>query len=273
MKPPVLARKRSRADGKRPLWIPLAIAATLALISVFVLLIKADTPVFYHFYYVPVGLAAWFYGGATTLAIAAIAVLVAIVNAYVYVVNEPSVITSGKLGDFLLVLLFECGFLLALALATSLFLDTYRKDREKLRRMSLVDRLTGLRNYGYFMDRLVEERRRADREDSELSLLMADLDNFKIYNDLYGHAKGNIVLQKVADTLRSCMRGHDVVCRFGGEEFAIILPRTTTEEAEEIAERIRKEVGKLVFEGERKDDHVKMTISCGIPLPTRACAA
>lgn len=140
-----------------------------------------------------------------------------------------------------------------------------RRDREKLHRLTLVDRLTGLGNYAYFIDRLVEERERSDRLDSEMTLIMIDIDYFKHFNDEYGHEKGNILLKYIADIIRKSVRPYDVVARYGGEEFAIILPSTSIYVGLEIAERIRERVEREQFTLTSGADSIKInkTVSAG----------
>lgn len=137
-------------------------------------------------------------------------------------------------------------------------------EKERLQKLMMVDQLTGLRNYGYFITRLREEREKADREDSELCLLMIDIDRFKDFNDRFGHQQGNIVLERIAQTIQKNIRSTDIVCRYGGEEFAVILPRTKPETAFDIAARIRKAVERMVFYGDRVHPKVKKTVSIGI---------
>ena len=108
--------------------------------------------------------------------------------------------------------------------------------------LSITDSLTGLFNRRYFEERLKVEVDRAERYKRFLCLIMFDLDNFKQYNDAYGHLKGDIVLKKVARILNKNSRKVDVISRYGGEEFIIILPETKVVEAKEVAEKIRKAV-------------------------------
>lgn len=112
-------------------------------------------------------------------------------------------------------------------------------QQEHLERLLMVDRLTGMHNYSYFIERLEEERGRSDRFGSRLSLIMIDVDHFKPFNDQFGHLKGNELLKHIAGICKEQVRGVDVVSRYGGEEFAILLPNTGPAAAEEVAERIR----------------------------------
>jgi diguanylate cyclase (GGDEF)-like protein/PAS domain S-box-containing protein len=112
----------------------------------------------------------------------------------------------------------------------------------KVWEMAQRDRLTGLRNLRYFEDRLKEELDRASRYDSPFSLIMMDIDDFKHYNDSFGHPMGNVLLRTVSRAIASALREVDILVRYGGEEFVCILPMTGQREAAEIAERIRRKV-------------------------------
>ena len=111
---------------------------------------------------------------------------------------------------------------------------------ETLRDQSIRDVLTGLFNRRYFEETLSRELARADRDGDPLSLLMADLDFFKAVNDTFGHAAGDRALQSIADLLRRHVRAGDVVCRYGGEEFAVVLPGAAPEQALERASVLRR---------------------------------
>jgi diguanylate cyclase (GGDEF)-like protein len=114
--------------------------------------------------------------------------------------------------------------------------------QEALQRRATHDDLTGLWNRGMILDRLAQELSRARREGTSVGVAMADLDHFKQINDTYGHAAGDDILRAVADALRGCVRGTDVVCRVGGEEFLVILPSQTAQEAEVCGHRCRQAV-------------------------------
>ena len=130
--------------------------------------------------------------------------------------------------------------------------------------LSNIDWLTKLYNYGKFQQQLSLEIERANINESSLSLVMSDVDNFKGYNDRFGHIKGDAALKKIAEVLRNKSRKCDTVARYGGEEFAIIMPNTSKENAKLFAERIRYDVEKLFLEEEKKNFNVILTISNGI---------
>ena len=133
------------------------------------------------------------------------------------------------------------------------------KDKAgKFEQLSVTDALTGLLNRRYIEARLVEEIKRSNRHGFPMSFMMLDVDNFKSYNDTFGHPAGDVALKMVADVIRDTLRGADVAARFGGEEFSILLPQTTGEEAIAIAERIRHNIETADF------PHRQVTASIGI---------
>jgi diguanylate cyclase (GGDEF)-like protein len=115
---------------------------------------------------------------------------------------------------------------------------------ERVENLAATDALTGLFNRRYFESALARELARADRTSSQLALLILDIDHFKSFNDTYGHAMGDIVLQRVARVLNATIRKADVLARLGGEEFVVLLPQVTAKGAVESAERLREAVAK-----------------------------
>jgi diguanylate cyclase (GGDEF)-like protein len=133
----------------------------------------------------------------------------------------------------------------------------------KLRKLSVTDALTGLKNRRYFDETLNKEFKRANRNHQQLSLLIADIDHFKQFNDTYGHDIGDEVLSEVAKVMEAkIMRETDLLARFGGEEFAILLPSTDEEGAYHVAENVRHAVESYGFYVESR--RVPITISIGI---------
>lgn len=130
------------------------------------------------------------------------------------------------------------------------------------RKASITDNLTGLYNYGHFIDRLRHEQYRADRDNSHFSIIIFDLDLFKQVNDTYGHEKGNVLLKAVAEIIRMNARRMDTVARYGGEEFVILMPESSGAELE-MAERIRKKIEETEFIG-ITEGPIRVTISGGL---------
>jgi diguanylate cyclase (GGDEF)-like protein len=114
--------------------------------------------------------------------------------------------------------------------------------QRKYQEFATTDALTGLHNRGWLDDVFDREIKRSERDELALSLIMIDVDDFKIYNDDYGHLAGDRVLVCVADAIRKTLRPNDLVARFGGEEFAVLLPETGLSNARIIAERLRRNV-------------------------------
>ncbi|MGA6994600.1 MAG: GGDEF domain-containing protein, partial [Candidatus Deferrimicrobiaceae bacterium] len=134
---------------------------------------------------------------------------------------------------------------------------------EKTRKMSITDGLTGVANHREFYQSLGRELARARRYGHSVSLLMVDVDDFKKFNDRFGHLAGDFALKKTADLLRGCVRANDVVARYGGEEFGVILPEATPAGALMLAERIKTEIYQHNFlEPSGEEGH--LTVSIGI---------
>jgi two-component system cell cycle response regulator len=138
-----------------------------------------------------------------------------------------------------------------------------KESEERYRELSIVDELTGLYNKRYFNKHLQMEVDRAKRYQHPLSLLLMDIDNFKHHNDTYGHADGDKVLARLGRVIASSIRTNDVACRYGGEEFTLILPVTSGKDAVVVGERIRKAFAAEAFypvPGQK----VQKTVSIGI---------
>jgi diguanylate cyclase (GGDEF)-like protein len=140
----------------------------------------------------------------------------------------------------------------------------YYKMSEDLRKISITDSLTDLYNRRFFQDRINEEIERSRRHGLPVSLIMLDIDNFKQYNDTYGHLAGDEALRLTAATIKNSVRNIDRVARYGGEEFAVILPMTEITAARDIAERIRSGVAGRYFPDDALRATVKLTASLGI---------
>lgn len=147
------------------------------------------------------------------------------------------------------------------------FHDISERVREisTLKTQAMRDPLTGLANRRLFDERLHQELLRSRRTGATLTLLMADVDSFKLYNDTFGHPAGDLALQRIARVLEQCAkRPSDLVCRYGGEEFAVLLPEADAEAANQIAERIREKVRQASIDQADADGTAVVTISVGV---------
>jgi diguanylate cyclase (GGDEF)-like protein/PAS domain S-box-containing protein len=141
--------------------------------------------------------------------------------------------------------------------------EALRDSEKRFRELSIVDELTQLYNSRHFYFQLKIELDRSNRYKHPLTLFLLDLDNFKEFNDTYGHLEGDQVLRRLGQVLKRCIRNTDFAFRYGGEEFTILLPITTSANGTVIAERIRAELVKESFSpGAVKDVH--MTVSIGL---------
>jgi diguanylate cyclase (GGDEF)-like protein len=135
---------------------------------------------------------------------------------------------------------------------------------EELERLSMTDRLTDLYNHGYLHQRLDEEMERCVRFEHEMSLIMLDIDDFKQFNDLFGHPKGDAVLKAVSSIIRQNLREIDVAARYGGEEFVILLPETDIGGAVAVGERIRASMAQYSHILDENGERVVKTVSLGV---------
>jgi diguanylate cyclase (GGDEF)-like protein len=135
---------------------------------------------------------------------------------------------------------------------------------ERLQKESVTDALTGLGNRRHFEQRVISEMGRAGRFGHSLSLIILDIDDFKYYNDSHGHPTGDTALRSVADSLLESVRAIDDVVRYGGEEFAIILPQTPIELATVVAERVRRAITRLDLTGTGEQPRGMFSVSVGV---------
>jgi diguanylate cyclase (GGDEF)-like protein len=140
-----------------------------------------------------------------------------------------------------------------------------RPEFESLLSFVNIDEVTRVYNRRYFNDELAREVQRARRYGGSLSLLIIDLDDFKRLNDSFGHQEGDTALRKIGRLLRENTRQSDSVCRFGGDEFGVLLPETGHEHAANLAERIRRAVPRLALERSEGGDVLArgLTVSVG----------
>src|SRR5947199_7342022 len=158
--------------------------------------------------------------------------------------------TCFDVGEFRLVVRFAVSASLALYNA---------KIRARIEYQAQTDSLTGLYNHRHFHERLRSELTRASRVRDSVAVLMLDIDDFKRVNDVYGHGSGDQVLTELADLLRGAVRGSDVVCRLGGEEFGVIMASCEAGDALNLARRLTDALAEVEF-----GPAGKITVSLGI---------
>jgi diguanylate cyclase (GGDEF)-like protein len=141
--------------------------------------------------------------------------------------------------------------------------DTMEMQR-KYQRFATIDALTGLHNRGWLDDMFSREIQRSERDELPLCLIMVDVDNFKKFNDVYGHLAGDRALVRVGESIRAPLRPNDLVARFGGEEFSVLLPETTLEHALVVAERLCEHVASTEIGTLDGVELPNVTISLGV---------
>ena len=141
-----------------------------------------------------------------------------------------------------------------------------KKSEQHFAELSRHDALTGLLNRRSFYEKIEDELSRSHRYQENLCLLMVDIDDFKNINDTYGHPIGDVVLTKLADTFRELSRENDILCRIGGEEFALLLINTNEQDSVIIAERLCDAVAKTAIQIDVTNTPLNLTISIGLTL-------
>ncbi|OKH15242.1 CHASE2 domain-containing protein [[Limnothrix rosea] IAM M-220] len=173
-----------------------------------------------------------------------------------------AIIVSCSYGAFLLgwwmpAIPAVCGFVTA-----SLIMGSYYSH--ELQKMATLDALTQVANRRYFEEYLYQTWWKCERDGKPLSLIMCDIDHFKLYNDFYGHQVGDRCLQQVVASIQQSLRDSDLVARYGGEEFIIVLPNTDEAGASHVAERICDKVVDLKVAHEKSLTSSFVTVSCGV---------
>lgn len=144
-----------------------------------------------------------------------------------------------------------------------LALDRVQGEWRQAESLARLDPLTGLANRRHFFDLIDRELARYDRHPQAMSLLMIDVDHFKQFNDCYGHQVGDLVLQQVADTINQTIRKPDTACRYGGEEFVVLLPETGVNAAVNLAQRLLESIAETTVAHKQKLLGVTASIGVG----------
>jgi diguanylate cyclase (GGDEF)-like protein len=187
---------------------------------------------------------------------------------YAYVLQGLGVLAANRFNAMSFTI-GAAGESLLLAFALADRIESLRREKEAVearetlyQSLSLMDGLTGLHNRRYLARKLKNEIELARRHHYPLSLIMLDLDDFKSFNDRFGHVEGDRVLFAAAEAIGETVRDGDAACRYGGEEFTIVLPRAKAEQAGVVAERVRQAVAGRLFEP-NGGSSVQVTISAG----------
>ncbi|MBI4719728.1 MAG: diguanylate cyclase, partial [Chitinivibrionia bacterium] len=144
--------------------------------------------------------------------------------------------------------------------------ETLQDMNEKLERLSVTDGLTGLFNHRHFWNLLNSELTRANLYKGDIALIVLDVDDFKKVNDQFGHSVGDLLLQSIANTVKETIRETDIASRYGGEEFAILLPDTNHEGVLKVAEKIRSAIASIPFKVPDTGITTRVTVSIGISV-------
>jgi diguanylate cyclase (GGDEF)-like protein len=244
-------RVSSDCDTRR-LAVRRGVALLGALVGVSVLVTVLGPGYLWPLFLVPLVLAAVFF-----FELGSLVVTVWLGNFFVLYYSFTGPATSEAVRQALLgtALFFACGLLLGRVQRLG------RNTQRELAASTLTDRLTGLYNYGTFVDYLHNEITKIDRYGGELCLLMLDLDHFKQFNDRHGHEAGNELLRTLGADIRALVRTADLAARYGGEEFAVLI-RGDESQGYELAERLRRAVETRTIEV--RGEPVCTTLSAGI---------
>jgi diguanylate cyclase (GGDEF)-like protein len=250
-----------------------ASAVIAVLVSVYCLS-EDITAIFVHLYYIPIIIASYRYRERGVL-LSLFLVMVFLLLVFFYFPGDIHVMIEGAIRGFALmaiavIISVLSGRIQSHVDALHCEIDGHKKTEEALRQsesrymeLSITDDLTGLYNPRHFYHLLQAEIERTERYGRPLSLLLLDIDDFKRFNDTYGHMEGDRVLERIGATIQRCIRRTDWAFRYGGEEFTVFMPETEGDQAEVVAERIRAEFAAERFRPVPGREEIK-TVSIGI---------
>lgn len=175
---------------------------------------------------------------------------------------EPNVIVNTYFENDLIL----AGVFILTAWPLGFYVKIEAEHIKKLEELINIDGLTELYNHRYFCDSLAEKVKNGDRNSKPVSMIFIDIDYFKQYNDTHGHQKGDYVLRRIGEIIKSNIGEEDIAARYGGEEFSIILPDANEEEAIQVAENLRKKIECARFYGEESQPKGKVTVSIGVSV-------
>lgn len=193
-------------------------------------------------------------------------IIVSSISSMIILVMDIIMVPNVKVNTYFQDDLVLAGIFILTAWPLGFYVKVEGEHIKKLEQLVNVDGLTELYNHRYFCDTLIEKVRNGERTNKPVSMIFIDIDYFKQYNDTHGHQKGDYVLKKIGEIVKTNVRKEDIAARYGGEEFAIILPDTSEEEAIHIAENLRGKIESTYFEGEESQPKGKVTASMGVSV-------
>ncbi|HCW53000.1 MAG TPA: diguanylate cyclase [Clostridium sp.] len=191
-----------------------------------------------------------------------VAIISSIIVLGLDIILSPNITVNYNFQDDIVL----AGVFILTALPLGHYTEIEKEYIKYLEDIANIDGLTQLYNHRYFYGVLNEKIKSGNKNKTPVSMIFIDIDNFKHYNDLYGHQKGDYVLKKVGKIINKNIRESDIAARYGGEEFAVILSNTSEEDALKIAERLRVKIEEEHFEGEENQPNGKITASFGVSV-------
>jgi diguanylate cyclase (GGDEF)-like protein len=251
-----------------------AVTSVIAVLVSVYCLTEGITGIFVHLYYIPIIILSYRYRERGVLC-SLFLVMVYLLLIFFYFPGDMDVIIEGAIRGFALMAISFIISALASRIQThvdalQMEIQEHEKTEAALRQsesrymeLSIKDDLTGLYNQRHFYHLLHAEIERSDRYQRPLSLLLIDIDDFKRFNDMFGHMEGDRVLERIGATIQRCVRRTDWSFRYGGEEFTVCMPETWGDDAGVLAERIRTEFRAERFRPRPGKEESK-TVSIGI---------
>ncbi len=251
-----------------------AVTSVIAILVSVYCLSEGITSIFVQLYYIPIMIVSYQYRERGVLC-SLFLVMVYLFLVFLYYPGDVHVITEGTIRGFALMAISIILSTLASRIQTNVDAlqreinerkkteDALRQSESRYMELSITDDLTGLYNQRHFYNLLQAEIERTERYGRPLSLLLIDIDDFKLFNDTYGHMEGDRVLERIGATIQRCIRRTDWAFRYGGEEFTVFMPETEGEQAAVVADRIRAEFAAERFRPILGREEVK-TVSIGI---------
>jgi diguanylate cyclase (GGDEF)-like protein len=251
-----------------------ALTSVIAILVSVYCLSEGITSIFVHLYYIPIIIVSYRYRERGVL-VSLFLIMAYLLLVFFYFPADAHALIEGAIRGFALMAISFIISVLSTRIQTHVDAlqteieghktteDALRQSESRYMELSIKDDLTGLYNQRHFYNLLHAEIERSERYQRPLSLLLIDIDDFKQFNDTYGHMEGDRVLERIGATILRCIRRTDLAFRYGGEEFTVCMPETSGDQAMVVAERIRMEFRAERFRPRPGREESK-TISIGI---------